>query len=150
MCSRTLTVLTLIFAAASGLACLGLGKENADDGECSDGVDNDEDGPVDCVDPDCEGAEECHCEYPAYDAFVDDFLLAACGKLQECGLFNDQFTYEDCLALNFESDTGEPWVCQDYDCEVAATCIEQMEAVSCEEYIDGVGYPACEQYCSNL
>ena len=38
--------------------CGGAGNENTDD-NCSDGVDNDEDGLVDCDDPDCANTEPC-------------------------------------------------------------------------------------------
>lgn len=51
-------------------SCGGAGNENTDQA-CSDGVDNDEDGLVDCNDPDCELTNPCMPDPKAYDIVLD-------------------------------------------------------------------------------
>lgn len=71
MKARTLSVLTLVFAGTSLLACLGIGKdpEGTNAGECAS--------------YDCEAAEDCVREYSA--VFCDDFIngigLGACDQV---------------------------------------------------------------------
>ena len=117
-------------------------------GLCYDGIDNDEDGLVDCYDDDCEGSADCpECwDYP-YDDWGDDLLLAACDKMDHCDLFSQYFTYEDCLALGDKPDDG--WECQDYDCDAGEACLAAYQTVSCDDFIAGNGLNVCEQVCSN-
>ena len=59
---RSLLTLSGLLLLAHGAGCAGSavgGYEGANDGECSDGIDNDEDGWTDCEDQDCVGASEC-------------------------------------------------------------------------------------------
>ncbi len=120
--------------------------------DCTDGVDNDEDGLIDCDDDDCTGTETCpECSDSSYDydKFADEVLPVLCGKWQECGMFNEYFTYEDCMALADVEDTGEPWECEDFSCGWAELCVEQYTTLSCDDLNAGVGTEACDQVCSN-
>ncbi len=59
---RSLLASSFLFPLALAAGCTGSsvgGFEGANDGECSDGIDNDEDGWTDCEDQDCAGASEC-------------------------------------------------------------------------------------------
>ena len=84
-----------------------------------------------------------------YDTFADDLLQTSCDKMQECEMFTDYFTYDDCLALGDIEDTStEPWECADYDGGAAKDCVDEYAAIACEDLASGA--PAiCDSVCSN-
>lgn len=152
MTARTISVIALALFGSSTLACLGIGKdpEGTNAGECSDGADNDNDDLWDCEDDDCEGSPDCpECWEYDYDTFGDDMLLAACNKMRDCDFLSSYFTYEDCMALEDVEDTGEPWECEDYDCESAVACEAAWVASTCQQLQDGTGFEVCDDVCSN-
>jgi hypothetical protein len=87
-----------------------------------------------------------------YDTFADDYLVAICDKLEECEFFTDKYTKDDCLNPPEVEDTSgaEPWVCEEFDADMAQACIDEIVAVSCEDYTSGAGFDSCKSYCSNL
>ncbi len=67
--SHSLTIATLL--AAGLLQACTPDYEGTREGECQDDIDNDEDGMMDCVDPDCAGASNCQEEEADSDADCD-------------------------------------------------------------------------------
>ena len=85
-----------------------------------------------------------------FDTFADDSLQATCDKMEECELFNDYFTYDDCMALGDVEDTGsEVWECADYDSKAAKDCVTALTDVTCDDYSAGSGTEICNDVCSN-
>ena len=108
---------------------------------------------ISCADPpgtwfgDLEGWREGN---PSYDEFTEDMLLASCDKMQECEMLSEYFTYEDCLALGDRVDTGEEFVCEDYDVAAAIECLAAQQQASCEEFpTSGDWNAVCNEVCSN-
>ncbi len=79
------------------------------------------------------------------DEFSDEYLVAACDKLDECGVLTEDYSYEDCVAT-----PGPEQECQDYDSKAAEACVEATNAVSCEDLLMEQGTEICEEVCSNL
>lgn len=85
-----------------------------------------------------------------YDTFADEMLQTSCDKMQECELFNDYFTYDDCLALGDIEDTStDPWECADYDSGAAKECVDGWAAISCDDLLAGSTVDVCDTVCSN-
>ena len=130
--------------------------EGVEPGECADALDNDEDGLYDCDDAGCDGSADCEeqetedpCYGYDYDDFVEGYIPALCDKMLVCDFFTDYFTYEDCMALGEQQDTGQQWECEDFDCSAAAACIEEWQVLTCDDLFLGGVTPSCDQVCRN-
>jgi len=75
--SLTLRLLPIWLALAALCGCTSTAREGVEPGECSDGLDNDEDGLTDCGDEDCAGAATCLGDDDDTSAADDDDTSAA-------------------------------------------------------------------------
>ena len=93
--------IAIISAAIIGCAAGGDDGGGSQTGEidCSDGLDNDSDGFIDCDDTDCEGETEC----PSCQDIVDQI----CGRYKECGLTQGNACVQDYLLNNLNFDCSE-------------------------------------------
>lgn len=148
----------MLVVAAVLLSCTAIMEQEGDqDGECNDALDNDGDGLYDCDDEDCADYWECLPDTDTepdgpydYEQFSDDMLQVSCDKMEECEFFTDYFTYDDCMALADQVDTGHyTWECQDYDSRAAQDCVVAWAAVSCDDFLTGTGLEVCDDVCSN-
>ncbi|MFH1465354.1 MAG: hypothetical protein ABIO70_13285 [Pseudomonadota bacterium] len=87
-----------------------------------------------------------------FETFSDDFLIAVCDKLAECEVFTDDYTKDDCLNPEEIEDTSgaEEWVCEEFDGDMAQTCIDNLTAATCDDYATVLTSSECTSYCSNL
>ena len=79
------------------------------------------------------------------EEFSEEYLVAACDKLDECEILTEVYSYEDCLAT-----PGPEQECEDYDSKSAEACVEATHAVSCEDFLLAQGTEICDEVCSNL
>ncbi len=125
----------------------------SDSSQCSDGVDNDGDGKVDCEDSDCEGVPACEevgcgidpvlcpnpeCTYTSGgQCYIDVQCSALCGT-EYCvdGIDNDRDGKVDCE----DSDCSEDEACQEISScvgEVVDSC--EVEGEYCDQILQMIG-----------
>ena len=131
-----------LVVSACLLVCPATGcDEGSRDGECSDEVDNDRDGLLDCYDPDCEGMPGCECR--DHETFMGEYITAYCDALEACGYLTVYYGYDDCMA------SADLLNCEDYDCHATGGCIDATETVSCGDLMDSDWSRPCRLVCSN-
>ncbi|MGM0558930.1 MAG: PKD domain-containing protein, partial [Myxococcota bacterium] len=93
---------------------------------CGDGTDDDEDGLVDCDDPDCANAPACQVEH-CYNLVDDDMDGSTDCDDDECsGVAVCYQRLEDCV--NLVDDDGDGDVdCEDTDCANTSVCLDSGE-----------------------
>jgi hypothetical protein len=98
--------------------------------ECTDNIDNDCDGLIDCADPDCGPVLTCYCDGPC------TFPENPCTCPQDCGPYAD-------------AEGPDPVLCSDgvdNDCDGFVDCADIQCLPLCEFCGDGVCFP--EERCS--
>jgi len=129
---------------------------------CNDGIDNDCDSNIDCLDDDCYGeigpnGDEC-CNNPATDCIQDDCIIESCGGDNEC-----EYSYEPqgtlCgLARDCPADACNGFKAQFYPddghdtCDGAGTCVVydcdlQKSYCTDNDPLDGVNSLECGAPC---
>jgi len=93
----------------------------------------------------------CGGDGPVDQATVDDLCDQTCGRFEECDLFNQFFTAEQC-AVQCATQV-DPSEAPDSDCEVseseARACTDAWTALTCEELRSGTLPPECD-LCEGL
>jgi hypothetical protein len=108
--------------------------------QCSDFVDNDEDGFVDCADPDC--ATECNEAFKCYDGYDNDLDgLIDCAD-SDCFYFCDETFGNHCADL-VDNDHDGLLDCRDPDCVSSTACDESQNCSDCYDN-DHDGLADCE------
>jgi len=81
------------------------------------------------------------------DTYTEDVLQLTCDKMEECDMFSEYFTYDDCMTIADVEDSGvEVLECEDYDSSAAQECTDLWADVSCDDF----AAPAiCADICSN-
>lgn len=135
---RSLALIAAVLASACSYTITQpvLGYENSDLA-CSDDIDNDGDGVVDCQDPDC---------WP---------WSTWCGEVVPP--WSDDRPSEDSYALCtdlIDNDGDGQLDCSERSCQTIAEtcCVQEMDDVSCSDHLDNDanGFADCEDYgCSN-
>ncbi len=106
------------------------GGEFAGETNCSDMIDNDGDGEVDCADIDCILDPSC----PTCDDFVDAF----CERVVEC----DGLTFPQCVSL--VEDFISSLDCEDIEeLSTVNECIADLEDFNCEDLFNDLGPDSC-------
>ncbi len=79
------------------------------------------------------------------DQFQEDSALTRCALYEECSLLTNLGveSYDACLELL----RSEAYACVEYDASAAESCIEGLEALSCEEYHTGFFPMSCLDAC---
>ncbi len=91
---------------------------------------------------------------PSRDAFGEQFATLSCEKISECGgeaalsLLGydsvDECVTEGTTQLQDESDENS---CENYNREAAAKCLDELEALSCDDLTSGNSAPSCDDVC---
>jgi len=84
-----------------------------------------------------------------YETFADELQTTMCDKMQECEMFTDYFTYEDCTAEPAEDTSAEEWVCEEYNSDAAKDCVDGWTTITCEDLTGGSTVDICADVCSN-
>jgi hypothetical protein len=110
----TLAALTLALSCAQVAL---LAEEN-----CADGQDEDDDGAIDCLDPDCDGDPSCDAELEVCDNGIDDDGdLAADCQDDDCGLAANCLFELNCA--DGQDDDGDGAIdCADAECAESPDC----------------------------
>lgn len=103
-------------------------QATAQEGECNDGIDNDEDGFIDCEDQDCEGLTCVDDGNPCTDGFCSSFQCQhiandtnSCSDNNDCT--DDHCSQKNCVGINDNSN-----LCDDND---ACTTNDQCNLGTC-------------------
>lgn len=114
------------------------GRCNVVEGDCADGRDGDEDGQVDCDDPDCHFAEECPHERSCEDGADEDADGDAdcadrdCAAAPVCAGAPDTPEVEAACSDGADDDGDGEVDCDDFDCAFVQACFAGLERPEAE------------------
>lgn len=85
-----------------------------------------------------------------WEEWADDAWAAECSRMEECGILSQlHWTLEECLGSRLGDTGGEAAACAAFDPARARSCLDQVESVTCEDYLLGRNMDDCEQVCGD-
>ncbi|MFK7990359.1 MAG: hypothetical protein AB8I08_30335 [Sandaracinaceae bacterium] len=133
------------YSEAKGAYVLSIneGTENETD-LCSDGIDNDRDGDVDCADSNCSSAEECmeSGDVECSDGEDNDGDTRTDCDDSQCFSSAPCTETDDECSDDLDNDGDEDIDCDDFDCREAPACIEDGD--ECSDDLDNDGDEAID------